>query len=170
MQGYSRLLRDHQLQVEMHLPDIPHVTLLMVMPARIDLSQLPQRHAKLLPYQRQELIQAMGIGYARLCIQLVSRLMGMSSIWTLDDNLSDCWRLPFENFVSSGGQHSQPEPVSFDTVMKTIEQQVCSLVHHCNCLSWLLLLLLVSSGPRQVIRHCTARWQSRPKHSATQAC
>ncbi len=73
-------------------------------------------------------VSAMGIGYARMCIQLVSKLMGMSSIWMLDDNLSDCWRLPFEQFISSRGQHGQLEPVSFDVVMKTIEHQT-SCIH-----------------------------------------
>ena len=37
LQGYSQLVHEHQLQFEKHLPGIPHVTLLVVMPATIDL-------------------------------------------------------------------------------------------------------------------------------------
>ena len=124
MQGYSRLLHEHQLQVQKHLPE-SHITLLMVLPAVVDVSQLPTRHADLQQHQRQTLTEAMGIGYARMCPQLVAKLMTLSSIWMLDNNLSDCWRLPFEQFISSSGQHGQLQPVSFDTVMKTIEHQVC---------------------------------------------
>ncbi len=65
----------------------------------------------------------MGIGYARMCIQLVAFLMGMRSIWMLDDNISDCWRLPYEHFVEHK-QHSQLEAVKFDEVMIRIEKQV----------------------------------------------
>ena len=127
LQGYSRLLHDHQRQMDKHLPGVPHATLLMVMPAVVDLNHLPTRHSALQDYQRQRQSEAMGIGYARMCIQLVSRLMGMSSIWMLDDNLSDCWRLPFERFISTGGQHGQLQPVSFDTVMRTVEHQVMTM-------------------------------------------
>jgi len=142
LQGYSRLLHDHQLQVEKHLPNAAHATLLMVLPATVDLSQLPASHANLHDHQKQMLAEAMGIGYARLCIQLVSKLMGMSSIWMLDDNLSDCWRLPFEKFIASKGQHGQLEPVGFDTVMRTIEHQVTfqlmmiALCFKCRCDLW----------------------------------
>ncbi len=56
--------------------------------------------------------------------------MGLSSIWMLDDNISDCWGLPFEEFVrSEGKQHAQLESVKFNTVMATIECQVYSLAH-----------------------------------------
>lgn len=103
MQGYSRLLHEHQLQVQKHLPETSHITLLTVLPAVVDVSQLPTRHADLQQHQRQTLTEAMGIGYARMCTQLVAKLMTLSSIWMLDDNLSDCWRLPFGKSSAAQG-------------------------------------------------------------------
>lgn len=123
MQGYSKLLLEHQTQVEKHLSGAPQVTLLMVMPHTIDLNHLPGR-CDMKSYQRTQLNEAMGIGFSRLCIQLISNLMGLSSVWLLDDNISDCWRLPFEDFVQSRGTHGSLKSIKFDQVMKTIENQV----------------------------------------------
>lgn len=122
LQGYSQLLLDHQRQVEHHLC-APHATLLMVMPPTVDLQHLP--NADLVCTQRQKLTQDMGIGYARMCIQVVAYLIGMRSIWMLDDNISDCWTLPFEDFVQSESHsHSQLLPAKFNDVMTSIERQV----------------------------------------------
>ncbi|KAL0047438.1 hypothetical protein WJX82_003437 [Trebouxia sp. C0006] len=122
--GYSKLVHEHQLQVEKHLHEASQITLLMVMPHTINLGALPSSFADLREYQRQQQTEAMGIGYSRLATQLIARLMGLSSIWMLDDNISDCWRLPFEEFVrSEGKQHAQLESVKFSTVMATIECQ-----------------------------------------------
>lgn len=130
LQGYSKLVHEHQLQVEKHLHEASQITLLMVMPHTINLGALPSSFADLREYQRQQQTEAMGIGYSRLATQLIARLMGLSSIWMLDDNISDCWRLPFEEFVrSEGKQHAQLESVKFSTVMATIECQVYSLAH-----------------------------------------
>jgi len=130
LQGYSKLVHEHQLQVDKHLREASQITLLMVMPHTIDLGALPRSFADLRDYQRQQQIEAVGIGYSRLASQLIARLMGLSSIWMLDDNISDCWRLPFEEFVrSEGKQHAQLESVKFNTVMATIECQVYSLAH-----------------------------------------
>lgn len=120
LQGYSQLLLDHQRQVEHHL-SASHATLLMVMPPAIDLQHLHK--ANLQDFQRHKQTQDMGIGYARLCIQVVAYHMRMRSIWMLDDNISDCWRLPFDAFVQ-GHSHGELEPVKFDYVMTSIEQQV----------------------------------------------
>lgn len=127
MQGYSKLLLEHQGQVEKHLRDAPQVTLLMVMPHTIDLHHLPGR-CDMKSYQQTKLNEAMGIGFSRLCIQLISKLMGLSSVWLLDDNISDCWRLPFEDFVQSGGTHGSLKSIKIDQVMKTIESQVSMLL------------------------------------------
>lgn len=129
IQGYSKLLYEHQAQVEQHLKCAPQVTLLMVMPHTINLEHLPRNH-HLKPYQRMQVNETMGIGFSRLCAQLTSNLMGLSSIWLLDDNISDCWRLPFETFANSGGTHGDLQSVKFDQVMKTIESQVSMLLHH----------------------------------------
>ncbi len=130
LQGYSKLVHEHQLQVDKHLREASQITLLMVMPHTIDLGALPRSFADLRDYQRQQQTEAVGIGYSRLASQLIARLMGLSSIWMLDDNISDCWRLPFEEFVrSEGKQHAQLESVKFNTVMATIECQVYSLAH-----------------------------------------
>ena len=123
-------MHEHQLQVEKHLHEASQITLLMVMPHAINLRALPSNFADLRDYQWQQQTEAMGIGYSRLATQLIARLMGLSSIWMLDDNISDCWRLPFEEFVRSEGKHrAQLESVKFDTVMATIECQVYSLAH-----------------------------------------
>lgn len=127
MQGYSKMLHEHQAQVEEHLQHAPQVTLLMVLPHTIDLGHLPEK-SHLEAYQRVQVNEAMGIGFSRLCIQLISKLMGLSSIWLLDDNITDCWRLPFEAFVQSEGIHGSLQSVTFDQVMKTIESQVSMLL------------------------------------------
>lgn len=127
LQGYSKLLLEHQTQVEKHLKDAPQVTLLMVMPHTIDLRHV-LGECDLKGYQRTQLNEAMGIGFSRLCIQLISKLMGLSSVWVLDDNISDCWRLPFEAFVNSGGTHGSLQSVKLDQVMKTVENQVSMLL------------------------------------------
>ena len=66
LQGYSKLVHEHQLQVEKHLHEASQVTLLMVMPHTINLGALPSSFADLRDYQRQQQTEAMGIGYSRL--------------------------------------------------------------------------------------------------------
>lgn len=87
MQGYSKMLHEHQAQVEEYLQHAPQVTLLMVLPHTIDLGHLPEK-SHLEAYQRVQVNEAIGIGFSRLCIQLISKLMGLSSIWLLDDNIT----------------------------------------------------------------------------------
>ena len=117
------MLLDHQLQADSHIGS-KQTTLLMVMPKVTDLEGLKSDALK--PHQRQRQSQEAGIGYARLCIQLVAHLLGLKSIWLLDDNISDCWQLPFAKFVESEGQEHGPlEPIKFDAAMRIIEAQVC---------------------------------------------
>lgn len=102
-------------------------TLLMVMPEAINLNAV--NLATLDAHQKQRQSQASGIGYARLCIQLTAHMLGLPSIWMLDDNISDCWQLLFNSFVSSQGQqHGQLTPVRFEEVMKSIEKQVLTVL------------------------------------------
>ena len=125
MQNYSQLLLDHQLQTDSHIGG-KQATLLMVMPRVIDLKWLESSALK--PHQSQRQSQDTGIGYARLCTQLVAHLLGLKSIWMLDDNISDCWQLPYADFVNSAGQgHGDLQPIKFDQAMRSIEQRVCML-------------------------------------------
>ena len=125
MQDYSQLLLDHQLQTDSHIGG-KQATLLMVMPKVIDLNWLQSSALK--PHQRQRQSQDTGIGYARLCTQLVAHLLGLESIWMLDDNVSDCWQLPYDDFVNSAGQgHGELQPIKFDKAMRLIEERVCML-------------------------------------------
>ena len=71
---------------------------------------------------------SLGVGYSRLCIQLVAHTLQLSHVWMLDDNIQDCWQinLQAESLRASPSKHGKLQPCSFDTIMCGIEEQVSS--------------------------------------------
>ena len=118
-QGYKQLLqRYHALQAGACSP--PQFTVLLILPSTIDLAAVP-------PSRRSATVDrvghGLGIGYARLGIQLIACWMGLKTVWLMDDNVQDCYRLRYEHMLKHG-KHEPLERVSFGVVMKTIEKQV----------------------------------------------
>ena len=72
-------------------------TLIMTLPGKLSLKGLDG-----LSPAYQEAVHAggpnvsLGIGYARLCIQLVAKALQLTDVWMLDDNIQDCWQLDLD--------------------------------------------------------------------------
>ena len=102
-------------------------TMIMVMPKKLSL-----RHLSDLSIKYKEAVQgadpndSLGIGYARLCIQLVAQALQLSDVWMLDDNIQDCWQLDLDAkcLRSSQPTHGPLLPCTFGAIMQGIEEQV----------------------------------------------
>ena len=72
-----------------------------------------------------------GIGYARLCIQLVAEALQLPDVWMLDDNIQDCWQLDLnaKSLQQPPHQHTL-QPCSFDTIMRGVEFQVSNTMRN----------------------------------------
>lgn len=120
LQGYKQLLQTYyalQRQQQQHRVQSQQVTILMVLPPAINLAAVPGSN-------RTEMLgHELGIGYARLAIQLTACWMGLQAVWLMDDNVQDCYRLQYQHMLQTG-QHVPLVRISFGEVMKTIEQQV----------------------------------------------
>ena len=68
-----------------------------------------------------------GIGYSRLCSQIVAYLSGLENIWLLDDNVQQCFRLDYEPGLTNKKLYHSREalkPVCFDEAMQAVERAV----------------------------------------------
>lgn len=105
-------------------------TIIMELPEVLDLTPLGDSLSP--TYQTalsgRSLSSKNGVGYARLCIQLVAHALQLSDIWMLDDSIQDCWRLNLEaeSLKQQPPQHGDLDPCSFFSVMSTIEQHVAA--------------------------------------------
>lgn len=108
-----------------------HQTMIMTIPDKLDLAQL----TGLSPAYRRAVQESvpdvsMGVGYARLCIQLVASVLQLPDVWMLDDNIQDCWQLDLDAASlhqpdePGRSKHGDLQPCTFDTIMRGIEQQV----------------------------------------------
>ena len=70
-------------------------TMVMSMPDKLDLSKLTKLSPayKTAGASNMQLDDSLGVGYARLCIQLVAHALQLSHVWMLDNNVQDCWQL-----------------------------------------------------------------------------
>ena len=111
-------------------PDSLPCTLVMELPEQLSIgrlgSQLSQEYQKAVPAGVVTLDN--GIGYARLCIQLVAHVLQLPDVWMLDDSIQDCWQLDLdaEPLQEEHAQHGPLQPCSFFTVMSGIEQHVAA--------------------------------------------
>lgn len=105
-------------------------TLILELPENLDLSPLGDRVSE--QYQialtGRMLSIDDGVGYARLCIQLVAHSLGLNDVWMLDDSIQDCWQLDLEaeSLKAQPPQHAPLRACSFHTVMSSIEQHVAA--------------------------------------------
>ena len=103
------------------------ITLIMTLPEKLSLQGLQKMSKEYrAAIESQSPDTSLGVGYARLCIQLVTRALGLSDVWMLDDNIQDGWQLNLqdERLRCPPHQHGQLQPCSFDSIMQGIEEHV----------------------------------------------
>jgi len=111
-------------------PDSLPCTVVMELPEKLTIgdlgSQLSKEYRDAVPTGIVTLNS--GIGYARLCIQLVAHVLQLPDVWMLDDSIQDCWRLNLDakSLQEEHAQHGPLQPCSFFTVMSCIEQHVAA--------------------------------------------
>lgn len=87
------------------------------MPPTIDLHYLPA-------LGRDEIVtHELGVGYARLVVQLTAYSLNLRHVWLMDDNVQDCYKLDYQKLLQQG-QHDNLKRTSFGEVMTQIENQV----------------------------------------------
>lgn len=63
-----------------------------------------------------------GVGYARLCIQLVAHVLGLDFVWMLDDDIEEAREIDLEHRKHSADR--PPKPCKFDSPMRHLESLV----------------------------------------------
>ena len=130
LQGYKQQVEAWEARCQDHRGLRHAYTLLMLLPAEIDLATLPA--ARSAPELQHQVNQDQGgIGYARLAIQLVAYMMGMEFAWMLDDNIQDLQRLHYEQLLQGGDASQCLKPTSLAEVMHTLESMVRDLQVAC---------------------------------------
>lgn len=105
-------------------------TMIMTLPPKLSLKRLKGLSAA---YKQATALADLningGIGYARLCIQLVATALQLPDVWMLDDNIQDCWQLDLdaESLHQPPHQHTL-QPCSFGTIMRGVEFQVSNVM------------------------------------------
>lgn len=125
VQGYKKLLQLYYALARQSAAESSacplHVTLLLVMPPIVNLAALDV-------LDRTEVIgHELGIGYARLVIQLTAYTLNLQHVWLMDDNVQDCYMLPYQALLQNG-RHDALESISFGHVMTVVQDQVS----HCT--------------------------------------
>ena len=105
--------------------DCIQATMLMVLPPACHASKLKssQKMEELL----QDCCLDQGIGYSRLCCQLVAHASGLDDIWLLDDNVLQCWELDFKAGLERDELYHRRESlkqVTFGHAMQALESAV----------------------------------------------
>ena len=123
MQGYKNLLKTYYaLSAEASAATAAaassvQVTLLMVLPPKINLDPLDG-------LEKTETIgHELGVGYARLAIQLTAYTLRLDHVWLMDDNVQDCYELRYQALLQNG-KHDPLQRISFGRVMTHIQDQV----------------------------------------------
>ena len=65
----------------------------------------------------------LGIGYARLAIQLTAYMLRLDHVWLMDDNVQDCYELQYQTLLQNG-KHDPLQRITFGRVMTHIQDQV----------------------------------------------
>ena len=90
----------------------------MVLPKTVHLAAVPGSN------RTDRVGHELGIGYARLAVQLTACWMGLESVWLLDDNVQDCYRLQYQEMLRDQTWPAPLHRVSFGEIMQTVQQQV----------------------------------------------
>ncbi len=117
LQGYKQLLQTYYaLQKHQH-GQPKQFTVVMVLPPTINIDAVPDSS------RQGRVTHELGIGYARLAIQLTACWMGLQHVWLMDDNVQECYRLQYQQMLHTG-RHVPLTRVSFGEIMSTVEAQV----------------------------------------------
>lgn len=127
VQEYMQLL--HQLEVWQSQIGKPasQATCLMVLPHQIDTRPLADIPGFNLPGAGILSSPENGIGFSRLCCQLVAYASEIQSVWLLDDNIRQCYRLDYEKALATADQRFALEhimPITFADAMQTLQASI----------------------------------------------
>lgn len=118
VQGYKRLLQRYYALQAVDVAS-QQFTVLLVLPPAINLTYVPKSD------KQGTVSHELGIGYARLGIQLIACWMGLKTVWLMDDNVQDCYELQYEHILDPKNcRHTLLQRVSFARIMRTVEEQV----------------------------------------------
>ena len=92
MQGYKQLLQAYYAGQGGNLTQLQH-TILMVLPSTINLAFVPSSD------KTDKVGLELGVGYARLGVQLIACWMRLHRVWLMDDNVQDCYRLEYQHML-----------------------------------------------------------------------
>ena len=144
MQLYERLLLSLEAWQDQQ-PDrkegVIQATLLMVLPTT----------CRLPPGQQQFHVEQ-GIGFARLCCQLVAYGSGLDNVWLLDDNILQCFQLDFEPGMLDGQLYHGNDTLKEISIGQAMKQLEAAVLNRRRLAGEPLQL---NSGLQQ-IRHCSA--------------
>ena len=122
LQGYKELLQAYYASQKEDFTKLHQHTVLLVLPPIINLKGVPRSGAS------ETVGHELGIGYARLAVQMTTCWMRLQRVWLMDDNVQDCYRLDYQHMLKEG-KHTKLCRVSFGEVMSSVENQVsCSLM------------------------------------------
>ena len=68
-----------------------------MLPETTDMSAVPNNTGR-----TETLRHELGVGYARLAIQLIADGMGLHRVWLMDDNVQDCYKLAYQTMLRTG--------------------------------------------------------------------
>ena len=87
-------------------------------------------------------VDAGGIGFARLFTQILSSMLGLQTVWMVDDNVQDCYAMPatfFEHWSFRTGpvecpatKAIMPEPCSFSHIIQQLSLQIENGAHNAS--------------------------------------
>ena len=126
-QAYKELLQEHEamLTALQRSASAIQATFLMVLPSVVkNLSSNNTAAPRVLDSSR-------GIGFARLCNQLVAYGSGLGFIWMLDDTMSTCFELAYPTVASASGLSTdleqtvqQPRQILLGEAMQKLESAI----------------------------------------------
>ena len=132
VQGYKRLLQRYYALQAVNVAS-QQFTVLLVLPPAIDLTYVPKSN------KQDTVSHELGIGYARLGIQLIACWMGLKTVWLMDDNVQDCYELQYAHMLDPKfRRHALLQRVSFARIMRTVEEQVRCTTTVLLCLAAML--------------------------------
>ena len=144
LQGYCKMLEDYQqLQQQQQGGQLhKHVTLLLVLPPLIGVAAAAKLVGASARHLESPVPVELGIGYARLCVQLTAHFMGMEAAWLLDDNVQGCYRLSYNDLLQDNPQPpSSLQNIPVGIAMQILEDHVRSCVPQNGILPFLLLIV-----------------------------
>ena len=117
VQGYKQLLQAYYASQSETFFQLGQHTVLLVLPPTINLAAVPSSD------KTETVGHELGVGYARLAVQLIACYMKLHRVWLMDDNVQDCYELDYQHMLHAC-QHRTLQRVSFGDIMRKVEAQV----------------------------------------------